>query len=174
MQKTIAYVLGAGVAIGVVVLLLNKKDDPKEVTPVPSSASVVTSDPTVMHPPPTAAPSGSVWEEPSGGVSIPLGYAALEAKYLTNARAAMDAGDNKKALEIIENYERQPSHLLLAPQMTVIKIQALARVGRKTDALALAMETRGDDKYKDYHEQIEAIVADAGLVREPATPPMKP
>jgi hypothetical protein len=47
--------------------------------------------------------------------------------------------------------------------MTLVKIEALAKVGRKTDALALAMSTRDDPAFAPYQGKLQAVLVDAGL-----------
>jgi type IV secretory pathway VirB10-like protein len=164
-QKIIAAVVAVG-AIVVVVVMANggEKEKPKA-DAGPATAEVDTTPPPIVSAPKPPPPAPSEAPAPAG-TSIDMATAATEAKMVTRAQDRIDKGDYKGALQEIEDYEKIPNRVLLTEKATVLKINALAHVGRRTDALALAMETRDNDKFKDYHDDIEEILVDAG-VRQP-------
>lgn len=166
-QKIIAAVAAVGAVVVAVVMASGGDKETKKADAGPAE----TAPPPLPPPPIVTAPkaSGSAAAPPTpvvAGTSVSMATAAYEAKMITRAQTALDHGDYKLALQEIEDYEKIPDRALLTPQATMIKISALSHVGRRTDALALAMETRDDEKFKDYHEQIETILIDAGL-RQP-------
>jgi hypothetical protein len=124
-------------------------------------------------PPPVAAPSATIerpanTEKPdvgpvASGAPVDLGMALVAAKKVDAARSALAAGDPKRALEEIEAYQHMPEANALKQEAVVVKIEALSKVGRRSDALALAMSTRDDPSYAPYQGHIQAILADAGL-----------
>jgi phage shock protein A len=87
----------------------------------------------------------------------------LEAKKVQAARAALQAGNPKLALQEIESYEKIPEHAALSQEAVLVKIEALSKVGRRTDALALGMSTRDDPAFANYRDRVEAVLRDAGL-----------
>jgi hypothetical protein len=105
-------------------------------------------------PPPPAMPSAS---------SIPLGAAMGEAKKIDEAQTALRAGDPKRALAALESYDRYEREGVLRHEATLLRVEALAGSGRKTDALALAMRSREDPSFAPYRDRLDAILADAGL-----------
>ena len=164
-QKILAALVAAvAVVIGVTMATGGEKEKPKADAGPATAELDTTPPPIVSAPKPAASPTT---ESPTtAGTSIDMATVAHEAKMVTRAQDRLDKGDYKGALQEIEDYEKIPNRVLLTEKATVIKITALAHVGRRTDALALAMETRDDEKFKDYHEQIEAILIDAGA-RQP-------
>lgn len=158
---------GAVIALGVVaVVVVMAKGDDKPTSKADAGPAETTAANPTTAPAVAPAPKPSVAPEPGpapAGTSIDMATAAYEAKMVTRAQQALDKGDYKLALQEISDYEKIPDRSLLTPQATIIKIAALSHVGRKTDALALAMETRDDEKFKDYHEKIEDILTDAGV-----------
>lgn len=150
------------------------RDDAGPPATTVETPATTTSPPLVMAPPSSAAPPPSinyVWptQQPTD-----LGQAALEASKVSAAQQALDKGDYRTAVKLIEEWERLPERGVLTVQATMIKLEALPHVNRRADALALAMDTRSDDKFKDKHDEIEAIMQDAGLSKPPADVPMKP
>jgi hypothetical protein len=99
----------------------------------------------------------------SSGEPVDLGTAVIAAQKLQAARAALAAGNPKGALEQVESYERRGDMTALKQEMTLVKIEALPKVGRRTDALALAMSTRDDPSFAPYQDKIQAVLVDAGL-----------
>ncbi len=118
----------------------------------PSGAGSVAGDP-------AAAGDGGVTLGKEGNIAMAL----LEMKKLQVARAALDANDPKRALKEIEAYEKIPGTYALKTEATVLKIEALAKSGRKTDALALAMSARDDPAMASQLPRIEAL-RDAGVL----------
>lgn len=111
-----------------------------------------------------SATGGHVETSPgvASGPAVDMTQVLLEAKIVDRARAALAAGNAKKALEEIEYYEKIPNRSALRQEATVLKIQALIQVGRKTDARSLAYATRDDPAFNSYRSRIEGILADGG------------
>jgi hypothetical protein len=164
-KNLILVVLGAVVA-GILVFLLTKPG-PEPTRPAASSAPPVASaaprESEVPHAPPIASARAAV-DAGASAAPVDLGMALLAAKKVEAARAALAAGDAKKALAEIEEYQRMPEATALSQEAVLVKIEALAKVGgRKTDAVALAMSTRDDPSYAPYQDRIQAILSDAGF-----------
>jgi hypothetical protein len=108
---------------------------------------------------PAAAGDGGVTLGKEGNIATAL----LEMKKLQVARAALDANDPKRALEEIEAYEKIPGAYAMKGEATTLKIEALAKSGRKTDAVALAMSARDNPEMAAQLPKIEAL-RDAGVL----------
>jgi hypothetical protein len=109
-----------------------------------------------------AGPSHSA-DGVTSGAAVDMTQLLLEAKVVDAARAALVAGDPKKALKELEFYDKIPNASSLQQEATILKIQALTQVGRKTDARALAYSTRDEPSFKPYQARIDAVLADAGM-----------
>jgi hypothetical protein len=114
---------------------------------------------------PTAASSGAPAPSASAsavaitsGAPVDMAQLLLEAKTVEAARAALAAGDPKKALKELEFYDKIPNAQSLRQEATLLKIEALSLVGRKTDARALAYSTRDDPSFNSYQGRIEALL----------------
>jgi hypothetical protein len=59
---------------------------------------------------------------------------------LQAARAALDAGDGKHALALLDHYGRSAQNPRLGDEATVVRLEALSRVGRADEASELARE----------------------------------
>jgi hypothetical protein len=175
-NRSILVFAGAGAAAAALVAILAFRGStpPKaETTPADSAPPPVASGP--AHP---SAPASSLAETSgdaglaASGAPVDLGMALIAANRLSAAKAALAAGDPRKALAEIESYEKLPEANALKQETVVLKIEALSKVpGRKTDALALAMSTRDDPSYASYQPQIRALLQDAGALPSPPTAP---
>lgn len=181
-QKIILGLVAAGAVVGIILVAKGggdpgaTHDDAGGAASTSSSSSGETAQgttplPTLVPPPSSGAPTASARVTETDAAPIDLGQAALEATKVSAAQAALDKGDYRTAVKLIEEWERLPEHNVLTVPATMVKLNALPHVNRRTDALALAMETRDDPRFKDYHEQIEAIMTDAGLSKPPASTP---
>ncbi|HSU41212.1 MAG TPA: hypothetical protein VLJ38_16660 [Polyangiaceae bacterium] len=63
-----------------------------------------------------------------------------ELALLQAARAALDAGDGKHALALLDHYARSTQKPRLADEATVVRLEALSRTGRGAEAAKLARE----------------------------------
>jgi hypothetical protein len=166
-KKVLAGVIG--VAAVVVFLLLRGGDEGRVPAPAPAERTTAPSaapSSVVLGAASDAALPGADAADITSGQGYDLGTAMSQTKKVAAARAALAAGDAQLALKEIQSYESFPAPLLLHEEITVLKIQALSKVGRRTDALALAMSTRGEPAFAPYQEQIEGVLLDAGL-RQP-------
>jgi len=177
-QKFLAIAAAGGALLIAIALFTHKAEDPKTPPSVlePTSSGVVTAPPTVAPaPPPTPgtnpAPTVVLTAPLTSGAPVDMATLAQEAKIVAEARAALNAGEPRKALAAIERYEKIPDRGSLTPEATLVKIEALAKVsGRRTDALALGMSTRDDPKMASYQPRVEALLQDAGLIGEVQQP----
>jgi hypothetical protein len=122
-------------------------------------------------PEPTAAPAPSIT---TSGTPLDLGSAIVETKKLDEARTALAKGDAKSALAALDSYDKIAvgTHTAaLQHEATLLRIQAYAkvgrktdaRIGRKTDARALAMSVRDEPDWEPDTERLDAIMSDAGI-----------
>ncbi len=131
-----------------------------------TATSPSSNDPSANH----AGAGADVAAHPSAGASgvmsgtpVDMTQLLLEAKVVHQARTALAAGDPRGALKELEFYDKIPNASSLKQEATILRIQALAQVGRKTDARALAYSTRDDPSFKTYQDRVEAALAgDAG------------
>jgi hypothetical protein len=63
-----------------------------------------------------------------------------ELALLQAARAALDAGDGKHALALLDHYARSTQKPRLGDEATVVRLEALSRTGRGAEAAKLARE----------------------------------
>ena len=63
-----------------------------------------------------------------------------ELALLQAARAALDAGDGKHALALLDHYARSSRTPRLGDEATIVRLEALSRTGRGADAAALARD----------------------------------
>jgi hypothetical protein len=174
MKRAILLIVGV-VAVAIVAVVAFRGSASRNAeTPLPAeTGSAVASTPMrpvapVASAPPSAPSAVSV----ASGEPVDLPMALIAANRLSSAKAALAAGDPKKALADIESYEKLPDATPLKQETAVLKIEALSKIpGRKTDALALAMSTRDDPSFASYQPQINALLHDAGVL---APPPVAP
>jgi hypothetical protein len=153
-KNTVAAAGVIGVLVAVVVWRVSSpsKDVPAPAPPVASSIP----SPPVQEPAAAASPTVV-----ASAPAIPVGAALGEVKKLDDARTALRAGDPKRALATLESYDQNEG--VLRHEATLIRVEAFAASGRRTDALALAMRTRDDPTFAPYRDRLEEILADAGL-----------
>jgi len=163
-KKGIAGALLLGGAV-IALVVMRAKNEPLR---VPNDAAVPSrEEPTQEVAPPRLADPSTPAPPASGAptpAAVDLGPAMLEAKKLDEARAALQKGDAKAALAALDSYEkvvRGPG--ALRHEATLLRIETLAKVGRRTDAKALAMSIRDDPAWSDDQERLEGILGDAGL-----------
>jgi hypothetical protein len=167
-QKWLPLAVAGVLAAIILVVLLRpetKENGAPSATTEPSASQVASQLPVASAPssvPPSSTATAAAAPMTSGE-PVDLGTAIFAAQKLQAARAALAAGNAKAALEDVESYERRPEVTALKQDMTLVKIEALAKVGRRTDALALAMSSRDDPAFAPYQGKIQAVLVDAGL-----------
>jgi hypothetical protein len=166
--KKIALAVALVLAVGLVVALVSRGGDGGPTTPPvsatePSATGSGSRTTEGLPSPGSAGARPPIPPAAASGQPIELGTALRGAKSIEAARAALAAGNPKRALEEIESYEKIPD-APLKQEAVVLKIEALSKSGRRSDALALAMSTRDDPAYAPHQARIDALITDAGLV----------
>jgi hypothetical protein len=101
----------------------------------------------------TSPSSGDPPSEASSGLGAELG--ALE-----GARGALDRGRPALALELIDNYEGRFPNGVLRPEAVVLRIDALARMGDRTTATALARRLLASNPRTPHAAHLQALIAE--------------
>jgi hypothetical protein len=96
------------------------------------------------HPSSTIAPRSDERADSTrrdeAGVPRPAPTLGQELALVQAARAALDAGDGKHALALLDQYARSTHKPRLADEATVVRLEALSRTGRGAEAAKLARE----------------------------------
>lgn len=152
--------VGAAVAL----VVLRAKDEPLH---VPADAAVAPETPPTVTAPSTTLVQSAVpsTAEPPASAGFDLGPALSEAKSLDDARAALARNEPKAALAALDAWERGThGDGKLQHEATLLRVQTLPRLGRKSDALVIAFKARDDDAWSEEEkERLRAVLADAGL-----------
>jgi hypothetical protein len=99
--------------------------------------------------PPVPAPAASATQNPDASstphrdkppIPRPAPTLGEEIATLQAARTALDAGDAKHALAVLDHYARAVPGARLGDEATVIRLEALSGVGRRAEASELARE----------------------------------
>jgi hypothetical protein len=153
-KNTIA---AAGV-IGVLLAIVGWRvaSSPKEVPAPVASTAAPAPEPEPVPPPSSASPVVVATAPPIAGDAP-----SFEVKKLDDARTALRAGDPKRALAEAESIDQHAG--VIRHEATLLRVEALAGSGRRSDALALAMRTRDDPTFSPYRDRLDEILADAGL-----------
>jgi hypothetical protein len=139
------------ISIGVIVLVvagavvgarMRHSDSPRHNAPTPASAAVPaqaervapTEPPTVVPAPPPRAAAPS----PRSRVTQTAGDLSEQVALLDAARAAVSTGAGQRALEIVRRYQEKYPTGAFRPEATAIRVEALMKVGRTTEAQELA------------------------------------
>lgn len=150
--------VGAAVAL----VVLRAKDEPLHVSAdasaPPETHATVTPEATVIAPTATSV-------EPPASAGFALGPALTEAKKLDDARAALARKDPKAALAALDEWEKGThGDGKLQHEATLLRVETLPKLGRKSDALVIAFKARDDDAWSEEEkERLRAVLADAGL-----------
>lgn len=98
----------------------------RDVAPTAPSASTVPSSSTAIPAPPRSAPKAPPRALPE------------QLALLKEARAALRSGNARSALEKLREYESRPNRVDMSAEKTLLKIEALSRVGQRARAAELA------------------------------------
>jgi hypothetical protein len=82
-----------------------------------------------------------------------------EVKELDRARAALDSGDASKALEELDEHDKQFGTALLGEEAMVIRIQARERAGDKPGAAALANQFLAIYPHSPHASHVRSLLA---------------
>jgi hypothetical protein len=105
--------------------------------------------------------SSAVTRTTHGGApaSTPVGSsAATELMLLDEARGALAAGDPSQALSILEAYRRRFPHAALAPEASVLRIEALVAAGDPTAASRAAQSFLQANPASPYAQRIRSVL----------------
>ncbi len=140
--------LVAGGALGVQQLVGHRAPPARQVapSPVPRPATAPTSARTQPAPsaaPPATpalhpAPARAVAAMPSASAASPASQLAEQVALLDRARSLLSDGDARAALAVLDKYSTRFPRGALAPEATVLRVEALARSGDRAGASALA------------------------------------
>jgi hypothetical protein len=108
--------------------------------------------PAAAHHPHAAAASGDLRDEIT---------------FLDGARAALSAGDGRRALELVRRYQEKYPGASFRPEATAIKIEALLKLDRQADARALAVRFVTKNRGSLLAKRVAALV---GLDDQAAPP----
>jgi hypothetical protein len=135
-------VIGLVVAGAVVGTRAGHTDDHRQVVSTPVTVPA----PPDPEPSPRAQPSAVVAERPIRVVAqsprsrtaTTAGDLGEQVAFIDSARAAVFAGEGRRALEILRRYQDKYATGSFRPEATAIKVEALMKLGRATEARALA------------------------------------
>ena len=81
-----------------------------------------------------------------------------EIAFLDGARAALSAGDGRRALELVRRYQEKFPRASFRPEATAIKIEALVKLDRQADARALAVRFVTENRGSLLAKRVAALV----------------
>jgi hypothetical protein len=105
---------------------------------------------------PTARPAPSMRSRAEA--ITPSGSTAAEVTFLDGARRAIGDGDPPTALSILDDYMRHFPHGILAPEASVLRIEALVAAGDRSAALLAAQSFLQANPTSPYAQRIESLV----------------
>lgn len=106
----------------------------------PGSASAL---PAAAHHPHVAAAPGDLRDEIT---------------FLDGARAALSAGDGRRALELVRRYQERFPRASFRPEATAIRVEALVKLDRQADARALAVRFMTENRGSLLAKRVAALV----------------
>ena len=83
-------------------------------------------------------PVRAVAQSPRSRTTTTAGDLGEQVAFIDSARAAVFAGEGRRALEILRRYQDRYATGSFRPEATAIKVEALMKLGRATEARALA------------------------------------
>jgi hypothetical protein len=92
-----------------------------------------------------------------------------EITFLDGARAALSAGDGRRALDLVRRYQEKYPSASFRPEATAIKIEALLKLDRQAEARALAVRFVTENRGSLLAKRVAALV---GLDDQAAPPGM--
>ena len=108
-------------------------------------------------PPITMNPRGALRPTPSGTPRAE-DILALEVRAIEAARGALNAGDPARALRELDGYDRIGGAETLRPESRVLRLEALAKVGRNAEARTLGVALRSDPTLVSYARRIDLVL----------------
>jgi hypothetical protein len=164
--------IGGGIVAGLITVWAMGVFDssPPEPRPAPTGAEPAGSAPAASSEREAPTPSATAdvpREEPSAapsaeGVALPkaaMASLAEEMAALDAAHAALAAGDAPRALRAAEEYDRRFPEGMLAPDVMVVRIEALVRVGDRAGAERLGWAFIGAHPTSTHAARVRALLA---------------
>lgn len=134
------------------------------VAPTPATVTTDLARSTPETPEPTPAPAAAAHHPHVGAAS---GDLRDEITFLDGARAALSAGDGRRALELVRRYQEKYPSASFRPEATAIRIEALLKVDREAEARALAVRFVSENRESLLAKRVAALV---GLDDQAAPP----
>ncbi|HKO52284.1 MAG TPA: hypothetical protein VJV79_31465 [Polyangiaceae bacterium] len=153
-SSLVPWITGGVVAVGVAVgaFVATRPSATPSVASATPSASVATllvatpeSTPAVETPPSDAPAVDEPTSRPAASPALPRGRRGTAARELANqivlvdaARSALASGSAQHALSIVRDYQSRYPSGTFRPEVSAVKIEALVKMGRATEARTLA------------------------------------
>jgi hypothetical protein len=122
--------------------------------PTSETAEPAPAPPTAAHHPHVVAAGGDLRDEIT---------------FLDGARAALSVGDGRHALELVRRYQEKYPNASFRPEATAIKIEALMKLDRQTEARALAVRFVTENRGSLLAKRVAALVSLDGQAALPGT-----
>jgi hypothetical protein len=132
-----------GIVIAGAVVGTRARDEAPQTAPPIAPALVAPSAPVREPVPPAHTAVGRADTAPAAAsrqnrAATPPGDLGEQIAFIDSARAAVSAGANTRALEILRNYQNKYATGSFRPEATALKVEALMKLGREAEARALA------------------------------------
>ncbi len=125
------------------------------VAPPPALGTTDLAPPSSEAPEPTPAPAAASHHS---HIATAAGDLRDEITFLDGARAALTAGDGRRALELVRRYQEKFPRASFRPEATAIKIEALLKLDRQADARALAVRFVTENRGSLLAKRVAALV----------------
>jgi hypothetical protein len=162
-RPTLVAAAALAAAVGVALMASRGGNSSPRTTLLPEPLAVPA--PTRASLPPAAPPApASVAKRPKTGV-VPQPSVrarpslAEETAALDGVQRELERGDDARALELLDRYERGGSANRMSAEATLLRIEALARAGRRSDADALARSFIAKNPGNPLVDRARAIVS---------------
>ncbi|HET9959935.1 MAG TPA: tetratricopeptide repeat protein [Polyangiaceae bacterium] len=121
---------------------------------VPAFASAIPQSRATEASPVTSSPPAQVRSVPASSVADIQDQIAL----MDRARAALSAGASGRALELLRQYQTQYPRGSFRPEASVLRIEALARLGRMSEARSLAERFAAESPNSPLSERVSRLL----------------
>jgi hypothetical protein len=122
--------------------------------PVPAMRAIAIT-PTVPAPPPADPAPG---EEPTFGGSPEQPTLTAEVIALEEARGALASGNAARSLSLLDSYDRRFPRPVLTSEVTVLRVETLAALGRIEEARAVAAAMLAAQPDSPYAQRVRSLI----------------